>query len=159
MITEETRPLYKWAATIFVSRCFPGSALANSSLERVANTLDLECPVLIPGMDLLNHCPFVKVVWLWGRSNCSIINDAPIAIGRTTQIWNNYGPKSNEECENNSVCRLRSPTLTNFFLASNSWLWLQSLPQSSRGLSLGCFFGYREADLENKKFSGRPDND
>ncbi|MCJ1265286.1 hypothetical protein MMC22_005161 [Lobaria immixta] len=86
--------LYKWAATIFASRSFPGSALA-SSAESVGNALNTECPVLIPGVDLLNHCPLVKVTWLWGRSDCSVINDDPIK--RTSQVWNNYGPKSNEE--------------------------------------------------------------
>lgn len=63
-------------------------------------------------MDLLDHCPSVKVTWLWGRSECSIITDDP--IGRTTQIWNNYGPKSNEECENNYT--LERIYLLNYFL-------------------------------------------
>ncbi|MCJ1463234.1 hypothetical protein MMC07_001839 [Pseudocyphellaria aurata] len=93
-------PIYKWAAVVFTSRSFPGSALANST-ERVANTLDLDCPVLIPGVDFLNHNPLAKVTWLWGHSECSIINGD--TIGRSTQIWNNYGPKSNEQCESNSV--------------------------------------------------------
>lgn len=129
MITEEIRLLYKWAATIFASRSFPGSALA-SSVESVGNALDTECPVLIPGVDLLNHCPLVKVTWLWGRSDCSVINDDPIK--RASQVWNNYGPKSNEEREDYSVPMFRGPTPADFFLASNSWLWIQSLPQFSR---------------------------
>lgn len=105
--------MYKWAAMIFTSRSFPGSALANST-ERVANALDLECPVLIPGIDLLNHYPSAKVTWQWGHSDCSIVNGD--AVGRTTQIWNNYGPKSNEECENKFCIYVWSLPIVDFAL-------------------------------------------
>ena len=55
------------------------------------------CPALIPGLDLMNHNPAAKVTWIWGHSECSFSNNEVIREGR--QIWNNYGPKSNEERE------------------------------------------------------------
>lgn len=83
--------------------------------------------MLIPGVDLLDHCPLVKVTWLWGQSDCSIIIDDPIELA--SKIWNNYGPKSNEECENYSISTFGGLTLlANFFFASNPWLWIFSLP-------------------------------
>ena len=53
------------------------------------------CPALIPGLDLMNHNPAAKVTWIWGHSECGFSNNEVIRGG--LQIWNNYGPKSNEE--------------------------------------------------------------
>lgn len=110
---KRKRPLYKWAATIFSSRSFPGTALAHSNLFQESTTTALTfgqisiqekykdegfaCPALIPGLDLMNHNPAAKVTWIWGHSECGFSNNEVIRGGR--QIWNNYGPKSNEECE------------------------------------------------------------
>lgn len=102
--------LYKWTATIMSSRCFPASALANSVLkeqqcgstkpypEEPSDALEPGSPVLIPGIDLLNHRPTAKVTWQWTSTNCRLVTNAHLEPG--TQIWNNYGQKSNEERKN-----------------------------------------------------------
>ncbi|KAL8793562.1 MAG: hypothetical protein Q9195_003824 [Heterodermia aff. obscurata] len=99
--------LYKWAATIMSSRCFPASALANSILaERSSGShgtpagipgdaIEPGSPVLIPGIDLLNHRPSAKVTWQWTSINCRLVINENLGAG--TPICNNYGQKSNEE--------------------------------------------------------------
>ncbi|KAL9103111.1 MAG: hypothetical protein Q9163_001822 [Psora crenata] len=77
---------YLWSATITSSRSFPGSALPNKGIDSA---------VLIPGLDLLNHSPSAKVVWDWGRNDCTIRVDESLTGG--SEIFNNYGPKGNEE--------------------------------------------------------------
>lgn len=56
------------------------------------------CPVLIPGLDVLNHSPSAKVSWVWNSSVCALRVDESATSG--CQVWNNYDPKSNEEREN-----------------------------------------------------------
>lgn len=53
------------------------------------------CPVLIPGLDLLNHNPLARVSWVWDANACALRVDESITSG--CQVWNNYDPKSNEE--------------------------------------------------------------
>lgn len=105
--TEWSWSLYKWAATIMSSRCFPASALANNVLMKdafdnrnlqlpgSADSLEPGSPVLIPGIDLLNHRPSAKVTWQWTSISCRLVTNENLVDG--TQIWNNYGQKSNEE--------------------------------------------------------------
>lgn len=52
-------------------------------------------PVLLPGLDLLNHNPTAKVIWQWTEETCCISTDVALASGE--EIFNNYAPKSNEE--------------------------------------------------------------
>ncbi|KAL8687112.1 MAG: hypothetical protein Q9218_006624 [Villophora microphyllina] len=52
-------------------------------------------PVLLPGLDLLNHSPTAKVAWHWTEDTFSITSDVALEGGR--EIFNNYAPKSNEE--------------------------------------------------------------
>ena len=88
------------------SRSFPASALANSievgtaietrNVELHADTIEPGSPVLIPGLDLMNHRPLTKVTWQWGSINSRLVVNEETASG--LQIYNNYGPKSNEEC-------------------------------------------------------------
>ncbi|KAL8869450.1 MAG: hypothetical protein Q9174_004264 [Haloplaca sp. 1 TL-2023] len=52
-------------------------------------------PVLLPGLDLLNHSPSAKVTWKWTEDACSIISH--VALPGGAEILNNYAPKSNEE--------------------------------------------------------------
>lgn len=54
-------------------------------------------PVLLPGLDLLNHSPNAKVTWQWTSEACYISTHESLAGG--TEIFNNYAPKSNEERE------------------------------------------------------------
>ena len=91
------------------SRSFPSSALVNSihvtnpqgreerrNIER-DDSVEPGSPVLIPGLDILNHRPFEKVTWQWGSVNSRLVNNEAVPSG--FQIFNNYGPKSNEERE------------------------------------------------------------
>ena len=95
--------LYKWAATIMNTRGFPASALANNALSKIvsgcedvgSDALEPGSPVLIPGIDLLNHRPSAKVTWRWTSISCGFVTNEDLASG--AQICNNYGPKSNEE--------------------------------------------------------------
>jgi hypothetical protein len=103
---------------MFSSRAFPGPATASRTLvpEGTGTGLDFNqrfsveesdgadfaAPALVPGIDLLNHNPAAKVTWHWGHSECSFSNNEVIPGG--SQIWNNYGPKSNEEREIHTQC-------------------------------------------------------
>lgn len=56
--------------------------------------------MLAPGLDLLNHARGTKITWLSGASptdveSVNFVCGAPIEKG--AQVWNNYGPKPNEE--------------------------------------------------------------
>lgn len=89
------------------SRSFPSSALANkvhitkqqepteSKCKAQGKRIEPGSPVLIPGLDILNHRPFEKVTWQWGSVNSRLINNEAVASG--CQIYNNYGAKSDEE--------------------------------------------------------------
>ncbi len=69
-----------------------------TSTERWEEKGQLEaCPVLLPGLDLLNHSPAAKVTWRWTGQACCIDTETLLPGG--TEILNNYAPKSNEERE------------------------------------------------------------
>ena len=91
------RELYLWAASVMTTRSFAGPV----SYERkegyfaVAGDGADRCPILIPGLDLLNHNPSAKVSWVWDANVCALRVDEPKSSG--CQVWNNYDPKSNEE--------------------------------------------------------------
>lgn len=89
---NELRDLYIWAATVMSSRSFPSSAIADAMVDS---------PVLIPGLDLLNHSPSARVTWTWGSNSCAIAADELLPEG--SQIFNNYGPKGNEECKRRRI--------------------------------------------------------
>ena len=52
-------------------------------------------PALIPGLDLLNHSQSSMVTWDFTPSGCTIRNDSILSAG--SEVFNNYGAKSNEE--------------------------------------------------------------
>ncbi|KAI4260494.1 MAG: hypothetical protein L6R42_004024 [Xanthoria sp. 1 TBL-2021] len=86
--------IYKWAATVIASRSFPAGALTSS--RRYNGTSEQDgSPVLLPGLDLLNHSPAARVTWQWTEDACNILSDQQLSIG--TEVFNNYAPKSNEE--------------------------------------------------------------
>ena len=106
VIADSHRDLYKWAGTIMDSRCFPGSALTNNELVAdfsdnptvgAPPEVDHDSPVLLPCLDLANHRPTAEVTWLYNREDCCLIVDDTYEGGQ--QIWNNYGPKANEQRE------------------------------------------------------------
>ena len=49
------------------------------------------CPIL----DVANHNPCVRVVWIIGEDGYTLLNEDVVCAGE--QIFNNYGPKGNEE--------------------------------------------------------------
>lgn len=89
------------------SRSFPSSALANSTvghaLKGTKNVLykapdasiEPGSPILIPGIDILNHWTLAQVTWQWGSLSCRLVNNEKILSG--SQVFNNYGPKGNTE--------------------------------------------------------------
>lgn len=54
-------------------------------------------PVLFPLSDLINHQPEAKMTWGKGSTHMSFIIEEEVKPGKP--IWNNYGPKSNQQCE------------------------------------------------------------
>ena len=60
-------------------------------------------PVLVPGVDILNHRPLTKVTWQWGSLSCRVVTNEIISSG--SQVFNNYGPKSNTEREYAMITR------------------------------------------------------
>ncbi len=92
------RELYLWAATVMTSRSFPGPAVFNQPEGHFPTYIDNaegKAPVLILGLDLLNHNPSSRVAWLWNSAACTIKTDELLTGG--SEVPNNYGPKSNEE--------------------------------------------------------------
>ncbi len=82
------------------SRSFPGPAVFNQpggNYPTYNDDPDGKAPVLIPGLDLLNHHPSSRVAWLWDASACTIKTDE--LLSGEAEVPNNYGPKSNEERE------------------------------------------------------------
>lgn len=50
---------------------------------------------LFPLVDILNHRPLTKITWAPTLSTFSLVAGEDIPTG--VEIFNNYGPKSNEE--------------------------------------------------------------
>ncbi len=79
------------------TRSFAGPASFNRNerdINLAGNGVD-RCPILIPGLDLLNHNPSAKVSWVWDVNACALRVGESVEQG--CQVWNNYDPKSNEE--------------------------------------------------------------
>ena len=102
---------YLWAATVLSSRSFssrvlnaiaPEFAVSNdasshdSTSEMESLTTDPSDPILIPVMDMLNHCPNHPVTWLTSPNTITFIAETSYLVD--TEVFNNYGPKGNEEC-------------------------------------------------------------
>ncbi|KAI5777469.1 hypothetical protein EDC01DRAFT_778679 [Geopyxis carbonaria] len=91
-----TWELFLWAATIFTSRCFP-----ETLLDSVAPSIPGEKSagetrqVLFPLVDSLNHKPLTKVTWRSSADKMTVVAES--ATKADHEVFNNYGPKSNEE--------------------------------------------------------------
>ena len=86
------------------SRSFPGPAVFNQTENNIPihnNSDEGKAPVLIPGLDLLNHIPSSRVAWIWDSAACTIKTDETLSGG--SEVPNNYGPKSNEECTSKNL--------------------------------------------------------
>ncbi|KAA8911325.1 hypothetical protein FN846DRAFT_450492 [Sphaerosporella brunnea] len=84
-VAEYTWELYLWAATIFSSRSFPGNFVDKAH----------DSPVLFPILDALNHQPCKRITWQIGTEEVAFLSVDAIAAG--VEVYNNYGPKGNEE--------------------------------------------------------------
>ncbi|KAL1410964.1 hypothetical protein Q8F55_001907 [Vanrija albida] len=101
---------YLAVATYLSSRAFPSHLLSLPDGQAQAPSTDAESyPVLIPGLDLLNHTRGQPILWLSSRITPAadaadadatpieaISFVAPEAIDAGAEIFNNYGAKSNE---------------------------------------------------------------
>ena len=116
---SDFRDDYLWAATVLSSRSFPSSLVDSNSAVTPCNvasstdniiqteetnvspplnsSVDSDDPILVPIMDMLNHRPNRPVTWL--KSSNTITFIAETAYEANTEIFNNYGPKGNEECK------------------------------------------------------------
>ena len=99
---NQVRESYLTAATYVSSRAFPSSILSpNPSLQSSPTTK----PVLLPGIDALNHARAKSVSWVVSYPEVSNtgIDSATISLVLHTptpqgeELLNNYGPKPNSE--------------------------------------------------------------
>lgn len=92
---------YKWACGIFMSRAFPARVVypapGAGPGPGPGQDQDHDLTMLVPGVDALNHKPRAAVLWdgTSSTSGFTVSVCAPVAAG--DQVFNNYGPKSNEE--------------------------------------------------------------
>ncbi|WFD30246.1 hypothetical protein MSPP1_001263 [Malassezia sp. CBS 17886] len=77
--------LWRWSDDVYGSRSFPA---------RIAG-MDTEEPVLIPGLDSINHGRGEPVTWSFETGDVALTLRKDVA--RAAQVLNNYGAKSNEE--------------------------------------------------------------
>ncbi|KAG0277478.1 hypothetical protein BGZ95_005876 [Linnemannia exigua] len=76
---------FLWAKTVISSRTFPASLFGNETQGEI---------VLIPLADSLNHKSRHKITWIKTAEGLQMTS---AAIKKGDQVFNNYGPKSNEE--------------------------------------------------------------
>ncbi|QIW99060.1 hypothetical protein AMS68_004578 [Peltaster fructicola] len=107
--------LFRWAITMFTSRSFPSRSIApndgkywttyktgqNGQRQTVLLDMshtpaeDLDFSVLFPVIDAGNHNYQTRVHWDFDPGRFSITNLDSCSLG--AQIFNNYGPKANDE--------------------------------------------------------------
>jgi hypothetical protein len=101
----QNRQRYLLASTYITSRSFPSSLLHPSDND-VATTDTAAAkadsyPIMIPGIDLLNHKRAEPVTWTPGQSEADASSHVGFGVRRSIEqgeeVFNNYGPKGNEE--------------------------------------------------------------
>ncbi|GAM87928.1 hypothetical protein ANO11243_059560 [Dothideomycetidae sp. 11243] len=95
-----TRDLCKWATTVYTSRSLSSRAVRpqESKYWTAYNKVPEErkdFPVLIPGMDCLNHHHDAHVDWTFEPGRFVLTLGGDVTAGN--EVLNNYGPKSNSE--------------------------------------------------------------
>jgi hypothetical protein len=92
----DARERYLTAAIYISSRAFPSSILSSQPTLVVTPSTE---PILLPGVDSLNHKRAQPVSWLLSSPNgdASISLISHMATGPGEEIFNNYGPKPNSE--------------------------------------------------------------
>lgn len=108
---RDDRKRYLLASTYITSRSFPSSLLHSPECittavgggDASAVTPD-SYPIMIPGIDLLNHQRAQPVTWTPGQSESTTTTTSShvgFAVRRSInegeEVFNNYGPKGNEE--------------------------------------------------------------
>ncbi|KAI8378001.1 uncharacterized protein BYT42DRAFT_496807 [Radiomyces spectabilis] len=90
---EYTWERFLWAYSVLSSRAFPYSLVDPQHTEG--------SEVLFPLLDALNHKPNTKITWVRSgdeeTGTLTFVSGQQVAAGE--QMYNNYGPKSNEECK------------------------------------------------------------
>ncbi|KAJ2484423.1 hypothetical protein IWW47_005677, partial [Coemansia sp. RSA 2052] len=76
--------------SVLTSRSF-----SKELMEGTLCSLTAESEVLLPLLDMANHHPRTPVTWIIDDDGIGFSMDAVVEAGQ--QIFNNYGPKSNEE--------------------------------------------------------------
>ncbi|KAK6541253.1 hypothetical protein TWF694_008619 [Orbilia ellipsospora] len=99
-IEKYTWDLYLRSATLYTSRSFPSQLVGITQNATAPSACDAQkhtesFPVLIPLVDILNHQPSTKIVWKPTPESFSLEALGHLPIG--SQVFNNYGPKANEE--------------------------------------------------------------
>ncbi|KAF9054937.1 SET domain-containing protein [Hymenopellis radicata] len=96
-----TWDLYLESATHLSSRAFPSSLLSGTPTLISSSTTG---PVLLPGVDALNHARAHPVSWVISTPNASMKNPSSsiaLCVHKPTpagqELFNNYGPKPNSE--------------------------------------------------------------
>ncbi|KAG0323935.1 hypothetical protein BG000_002411, partial [Podila horticola] len=82
---EYTWEMFLWAETVISSRAYPAHLFGECREGEV---------VLIPLADMLNHRSRYKISWLKTPQGLQMSSSA---VKKGEQVFNNYGPKSNEE--------------------------------------------------------------
>ncbi|KAI7818649.1 hypothetical protein BC939DRAFT_288254 [Gamsiella multidivaricata] len=77
---------FLWAETVLSSRAFPATLFGGGAEGEI---------VLIPLGDMLNHKGRQKLTWMKTPQGLEMSGSA---VSKGNQVFNNYGPKSNEEC-------------------------------------------------------------
>ncbi|KAJ2377765.1 hypothetical protein IW150_001189, partial [Coemansia sp. RSA 2607] len=80
---------YVWAASAVCSRSF------SKDLVKGSDELTESSEVLLPLLDMMNHLPRRRVSWICDDSGIEFVTGQLLRRGE--QVYNNYGPKSNEE--------------------------------------------------------------
>lgn len=86
--------LWRWSESAFTSRSFPPRLIGDAETT----------PILIPGYDTFNHARAHGVTWTYSPPSPSTGKGGMVDLtlnypvdDAATQVWNNYGGKSNEE--------------------------------------------------------------
>jgi len=81
---------YLWGFLILYSRSFP--------LRLVEKECDPAEVMLVPLLDFMNHKPLTKVTWSFDGTSFGVSSQIELANGSGKyEVYNNYGPKGNEE--------------------------------------------------------------
>lgn len=90
--TSFTLEKYHWACAIFMSRSFPARVVYQ---DEKYGSEELNLSMLLPMVDSLNHTHQTAV--FWDATKDSFTYSLGYAVSEGSEIFNNYGPKGNEE--------------------------------------------------------------